>query len=47
MGEEYRNVTYNKDGSKTETVRYSDGSGHSTTTKNGKIISKTTFPAKK
>lgn len=38
MGERSREVRRNDDGSRTEKVRYDDGSGHDSTTKNGNFV---------
>jgi len=50
MSLEYKKVKKNTDGSKTEKVRYSDGSGHCTKYRDGffgkKIESSRKYPAK-
>ena len=47
MSMKSKKVTRNKDGTKTESVKYTDGSGHKTTYKEGflgrKVVSKTTY----
>lgn len=51
MSLKYKESKKNKDGSYTEKVRYTDGSGHDTRYRNGtfgrKVESNRTYPAKK
>jgi len=39
LGEKSREVRRNNDGSRTEKVKYDDGSGHDKTTRNGDFVS--------